>query len=193
MGATRSSQGGYKDSGCPSLFERLRGRAGRGAGGENVVDEENVFPADESRIGDLECAANIEPALPRGKPRLRLGGSNSHERTRSKSQVPMGMGFAKRPDGTERQGASLVESAFLVLGTMQRYGDDQKIDRTWGDYLFNCRGKHSAESPRGWVDTRIFKRVNRFAHATLVGCECRGAQEWRWGEAARTTQLRRGV
>jgi len=70
--AVCSGKRGNVDGGRSCFHEGLRGGASGSAGGENVVDEQNVLARNDGWIGNLERAANILPALARREPSLAL-------------------------------------------------------------------------------------------------------------------------
>ena len=91
----RPGQGGHPYGGGACPPQGLRSGPGRCPGGKNVVDNQNVLEHDGRGVGDRECAAHINAALPRCQAGLAIGSAKAHERARGQGKAPFRVAFAK--------------------------------------------------------------------------------------------------
>jgi len=153
--ATGASERGNVDSGCPCPAERLRGCACSGAGGEDVVDEQDVFALHCRWIGNLERAANVLAALARCKSRLAFSGAQAHECGGREREMPAGMRLMQGVDCTLGQDAGLVETTLPVLRAMERHGNDEEAVGHIKGKLRNSACEHGPEAAGSGMDAVV--------------------------------------
>ena len=191
LDAAGACERGNPDGGRPCPDERPGGGACGGAGGEDVVDEQDVSSLHRGWIGDLEGATNILATLTGREAGLALGGAEPHECGRREGEMPGGMRFVERVEGVPRQDTGLVEAALAVLGAMQRHGYDEQLCGRIGSKLGNAGSKQFAEPAGSRMNAVVLERVDGGAHAAVVRAEGNSALERRRREAAGAAELRR--
>ncbi len=166
--AARPGQRGHPDGSRSGPNQRLGGGAGRCAGGEDVVDEQNVFHGDGSRIGDREGSAHIQAPLAEREAGLALGGAQAHERAGGQREPPLGVGLAQKTQRVDGQRPRLVEAALGILRPVQRHGNHQHLGRRFGSQLGDGLGQHPAQPAGGGMQPVVLERVDGRLHAVLV-------------------------
>jgi hypothetical protein len=173
--------------------EGLRRGASGSTGGENVVDDQDVLARDGGWIGDPEGTANVVAALAGRESRLAFGGAQSHERSRRKREMPVGMRFAQNVDGALCEGSGLVEAALSVLGAVQWYGNDEQFGGRIGCKLSDGGSENDAKRAGSGMDAVVLQRMDGGAHAAIIGSERDSACKGRRREAAGAAKMRGGI
>lgn len=187
-GPVCASQSGYPYRRCASAPENQCRGAHGGAGGYDVIDEQDVLVRNRRRIRDMERAAHVQPALAGRQAGLAFSGALAHERARGQSQVPCRMTDGKRIQGIAGQGTRLIEAAFGVFGAMKGHRNDKHLRWRLARELSDGLGEHAAQSPRGWVKTVVFEGMDSRFHTAFIQTVRHGADERRRREAASATK-----
>ena len=146
MNMARPGQRSHPHGGRSRLHQCLGRGAGRRAGGEDVVDDQNVLLGNRGGIGDHKCSAHVQSALAPGESSLALGGPQPHQRRRSQREPPLRMRLAQRLKRMKSQRASLVEAALGILRAVQRHRNHQHLGWRFIRQLSNCLGQHPAQA-----------------------------------------------
>jgi hypothetical protein len=190
--ALRAGDGGYAHGGGAGFNEHLRAGAGGGAGGVDVVYEQDVAAADGLSVGDKKSAAQILAALARSQPRLAFGGSLTHKATGRHLEDSLRMRASKMADRFCREGAGLVEAALTHAAGMQGHGDDKQVrGRTGLEELLDGGGQARSENFGDRRNAVVFKGVDGAAHCAVIDAVADGGDKGRRREA--TGAAERGV
>jgi hypothetical protein len=181
---TCAGQGCDADRSGSGAGEGAGNGASGSAGGENVVDDQDVALGDGARIGHGEGAADVAAALVRAESGLAVSGANADDGVGRESETPAGMGVMERPNGGFGEQTRLVEPALSMLGAVQRNGDYREVQRGVCSQLRDGLGEETAERARGRRKPLIFQRMDGVAHAVFVGAVGYGADEAGRGETA---------
>lgn len=107
--------------------QRFSCSAGRGAGGENVIDEKYVFTGDNFGLRDAKGATKIDPALARSESSLAFSCPLAHQGLRRESQSPGGVRVFQQSDSFGSQQTRLIEAATAEFRVVQRNGNDEQF------------------------------------------------------------------
>lgn len=109
------------------IHKSLAAGARGGAGGENVVNEQDVAIPNGGRIDDKKSATQILAALAGSQSGLTLGSPLPHERGWRQLEPPLGMRLAQNADGLDCEVARLVKAALGLAKAMERHRHDQEL------------------------------------------------------------------
>jgi hypothetical protein len=181
-------------NGCRPRLQERPGCGARGsAGGEDVVDDQNIPAIHCGWVSDFEGAADVDTTLAWSESSLAAGGPLTDERTRRESELPLRMAFTQRAQGMLRERPGLIESALSMLGAEERHGNDEHLSGCFGGELADRFGQHLAEFAGSGVHAVVFERVEGRAHAILVGSVGYGAHKRRRRQATDSAEARAGT
>src|SRR6185437_16503020 len=95
--------------------QRMRTRAGRRAGGIDVIDQQHVAAGELRGPRDKKSAANIRAALMRAEARLTFRCALACQRARDEFEAHLRTAASQDGDGAARQALRLVESPLALL------------------------------------------------------------------------------
>ncbi len=175
---------GNPDGAGAGVQQGFRRGACGGAGGEDVVDQQEIFAGDRGRIGDAKRSAKVEAALAGCESSLTLGGALSQQCLRGKGQLPGGVSPAQRNQCFCGKQTGLVKAATAIFGAMKGNRYDKQFCRSLVCQLRDSVGEQASERARNGPEFVVFEGVDGVAHATVVGGAGNGALEGRRRQAA---------
>lgn len=168
MDAPGSGQGGHPHRPCSSAEQGLRSCPGGGAGGEDIVNEQNVPASNSVPVCNLKGASEVDAAGVRREASLTFSGALTEQGLGGQGELPLRVRFTKPLKRVFCQCPSLIEAALGLFGAMEGYGNHEHFCRSVLRELRDRLGKHASQAARGRVQPVVFQCVDGGFHAPLI-------------------------
>ncbi len=180
-------QGGDGNTGCASVQQCLSAGSRRGAGGHNVVNQQDVAALDLPRLSHAKSASKVDASLVGRQQSLWRGLAMSDKRSGRELERPTRVRSAQRLESRCSKQARLVEPPLALAARMQRYRNDEHRRRSFGGHRSDRRRQHLAQRSAHGQDAAVLESVDGQAQLVAVGGEGNNAREGRQCEAANST------
>jgi len=183
-----TSYGGDPNFFCTGADERACALAGSGAGGHNVVDQQNFAAGDGDGFGNLERTTQSGTTLVRCQREERMRVFYARKSLRRVRERPCGREFLQAVQRSRCQQTSLVESAPALPCSEKRHRNYDKIVRGLLAQPQNRCGQPATEHLLS-ESAAAFKlqQVQQLAQLGVIRCKRNGARKFRRREAAEGT------
>lgn len=182
----RAGECGDEDLSGAGPRERKGAGASGGAGGVDVVEEEDIAAGDEGWVGRGEGATQVLAALAWIEAELAFGLLHAGEEVVSGAQAQGGMRPAESGQGVGGEQFSLVEAALTSLAAEERDGGDKGLSGGIedGGEIGDGVGEELPERLRGLPHAFELQQTDEAAQLALIDAEGDGAGEGWWDTAA---------
>jgi len=175
-----TSYGGDPNFFCTGADERACALAGSGAGGHNVVDQQNFAAGNGGRLSNFERPTQTSAALMRCKREERMRIFDARKRLRCLREAPFRRELLQAAQSGRGKQSRLVESALALPRSEERNGNHHEIVRS---LILQSKDRRSQPAAENFFSQRAaafkLQQVQQLAQLRVVRRERNSARKFR--------------